>query len=102
MFLGWYYPFLSRNYIFSICLDAAHYWLLKHLETLLIYFRNNLKRHNQAKFIKKSVLFGLLDMTIIHVCQHVHRLELRNFYKFCVEHLPVKREISTESDFRHA
>ena len=35
-----------------------------------------LKRHNQAKIIKKSVfLFWLFDMSII--CQHVHGLELR-------------------------
>ena len=34
-----------------------------------------LKRHNQAKIIKKSVfLFRLLDMSII--CEHVHGLEL--------------------------
>ena len=39
-----------------------------------------LKRHDQAKIIKKTVgptLFWLLDMTI--VCQHVHRLKLRKF-----------------------
>ena len=36
---------------------------------------NGLKRHNQAKIIKKSVfLFWLLNMTIR--CEHVHRLEL--------------------------
>ena len=35
-----------------------------------------LKRHNQAKIIKKSVfLFFLPDMS--KICQHVHRLEFR-------------------------
>ena len=44
-----------------------------------------LKRHNQAKIIKKSVfLFWLFDMSII--CQHVHGLELRKLVKFCVAH----------------
>ena len=37
-----------------------------------------LKRHNQAKIIKKSVfIFWLLTMAVR--CEHVHRLELRNF-----------------------
>ena len=40
-----------------------------------------LKRHNQAKIIKKSVfLFWLINMTIR--CKHVHRLELQKFLIF--------------------
>ena len=36
-------------------------------------------------------------------CEYVHRLELRKFFlKFCVAHLPVKREIRTEFNFAHA
>ena len=34
-------------------------------------------------------------------CEHVHRLELRNFFKFCVAHLPVKPEIRTKFNFGH-
>ena len=46
-----------------------------------------LKRHNQAKIIRTSVfLLWLLNMAIR--CEHVHRLELRKFLKFCVAHLP--------------
>ena len=37
------------------------------------------------------VLFWLFDMSIL--CQQVNNLELRKFLKFCVAHLPVKREI---------
>ena len=34
------------------------------------------------------------------ICQHVHRLELRKFIKFCVAHLPVKREKKGQILFR--
>ena len=38
-----------------------------------------LKRRNQAKIIKKSlILFWLLNMAII--CEHVHRLVMRMFF----------------------
>ena len=43
-----------------------------------------LKRHNQAKIIKKSViLFWVLTMTIC--CKHVHRLEQQQF--FCMSEI---------------
>ena len=50
-------------------------------------FTVDLKRHNQAKIIKKSVtLFWLLNITIW--CKHVHKLELQKFFiYFCVAHL---------------
>ena len=57
---------------------------------------NGLKRLNQAKIIKKSViLFWLVNMAIW--CKHVHRLELQKFCNFCAAHLPVKRDIETKS-----
>ena len=60
-----------------------------------------LKRHNKAKIINKSVfLFWLLDKSI--TCQHVHRLELRTFFKFCVANLTVKHEIRTKFNVGHA
>ena len=49
-----------------------------------------LKRHNQAKIIKKSVfLFQFLNMAIW--CEYVYRIELRKYFTFCVAHLPVVR-----------
>ena len=64
------------------------------------YSNVDLKRHNQAKIIKKSViLFWLLNMTIR--CKHVHRLELRNFFIFCVAHLPVERDINSNVPSMH-
>ena len=60
-----------------------------------------LKRHNQAKIIKKSLIlfWFLINMSII--CEHVHGLELRRFLKLCVAHLPVRREIRTKFNFGH-
>ena len=52
-----------------------------------------LKRHNQAKIIKKSVfLFWLLNMC--RGCEQIHRLELCKFFQLCA-HLPVKGGIKT-------
>ena len=51
--------------------------------TLYIKYWQNWKRHIQAEIIKKSLfLFWLLNMAII--CEHVHRLELRQSLRFWV------------------
>ena len=44
--------------------------------------------------------FGSFIISII--CEHVPRLEMREFKKNGVAHLPIKREISTKLNFRHA
>ena len=50
---------------------------------------------NQAKIVVKLViLFLLLNMTIW--CKHIHRLELQNFFNFCVPHLPDSLDIKTK------
>ena len=63
-----------------------------------MYVVLRLKRHNQAKIVKKSViLFWILDKTIS--CKHVHTLELQKFFIFCAAHLPVKRDIGLKTKF---
>ena len=52
------------------------------------------KRHNQANII---IFISAPDMSIIY--EHVHRLELHQLFKFCVEHLSGKIEIRTISNF---
>ena len=74
-------------------LDIA-LWVKSKTTAICPRSNNKLKRHNQAKIIKKSVfLFSLLNMAIR--CENVHRVELRKFFYFCVAHLPVKRDIKT-------
>ena len=59
-----------------------------------------LKRHNQAKIMKKLViLFWLLNHVNMAIwCKHVHRLELQKFFSFCVAiyQLPWLSEIKDE------
>ena len=48
-----------------------------------------MKRHNQAKIHpKNNILFLILDMPIL--CEHFHRLEFWQSFKFCgnVESVP--------------
>ena len=63
-------------------------------------FARLLKATHQAKIITKSELvFWFLNLA--KGCEHVHRLELRKFLKFCVVHLPVKSEKKTKFNFGH-
>ena len=54
-----------------------------YIRYVTLHNTDSLKRHNQAKIIQKSAcLFWLLNMAIR--CEHVHRLELRKYFKFWV------------------
>ena len=82
--------YIESIWCWTICFFFALCWYACHLQHISL-----LKRHNQAKIIKKSViLFRLLNMTIW--CKRVHRLELQKFLNFCAVHLPVKRDIKTK------
>ena len=79
-----------RENILSVILTGTLFFIqyMQNGLTRIMSIKKDLKPHNQAKIIKKSViLFLLLNMTI--QCKHVHRLELQFFIYFCAAHLPV-------------
>ena len=57
-------------------------YIISEMHNCIMNFWFYLKRHNQAKIIKKSVLFWLLNMAIR--CEHIHILELGKSFKFWV------------------
>ena len=70
----------------SPALKLTHANLVSNADYVTLWLQSNTIR------TKSSFLFWLLDMSII--CQHVHRLELRKSFTFCIA-----REIRTRFNF---
>ena len=82
-------------FIIGICLVLLSFQVWRRLR--IIYLRISwLKRHNQAKII----IFNFAPWYVHNT--HIHRLDLRKFFIFCVAHLPVKWDIRTIFNFWHA